>query len=252
MYIFQISDLHFQLADERSVNNLGKVVKSIAEQDIQPDLLLMTGDIVHAQIKEGYAPVFESLKSLETPIYCITGNNDSSSGLIKALQEYLPQHPQSELAGCLQYCVEDYPFRLIGLDSFASGQMSGEMTDIKLAWLEEKLNNNPQHKPILLMIHQFTLPNALHRGFLPWFSEFNRIVSKHQDTVKLVVSGHVHTSISGQIGKTRFISADSVNWNSLLDFKEHGNQIKDLSAPVGYLIHQFNGDDFLTYHVAFT
>lgn len=252
MYIFQISDLHFQLSDERSVHNLHKALKSIAEQDFKPDLLLITGDIVHVQNNAGYVTVFEKLNSLNVPIFCITGNNDSSSGLMKALQKYLPQHPQSELAGCLQYCVEDYPFRLIGLDSFAPGQMSGEMTDKKLMWLEEKLSNNPQHKPTLLMIHQFTLPNALHRGFLPWFAEFNRIVSEHQDTAKLVVSGHVHTSISGQIGKTRFISADSINWNSLLDFKEHGNQIKDLSAPVGYLIHHFNGDDFLTYRVAFS
>lgn len=249
MYIFQISDLHFQTEDERSVNNLQKIVESIDRQDVKPDMLLISGDLTQGQKYANYESIFNTLKQLDTPIYCITGNNDSSTGLMRALAEYLPQHPVSEMKTYLQYCVEDYPFRLIGLDSFAPGNLSGEMDDERLLWLEEKLNHNPQKKLTLVMIHQFTLPNSLHRGFMPWFTKFNRIIADHPDEVRLVVSGHVHTSISGQEGRTRFISAVSTNWNSLLDFKDHGNQIKDLSAPIGYLIHYFDGNGFISYNL---
>ncbi len=250
MYIFQISDLHFQAEDERSANNLDKVVKSIAAQDVKPDLLLITGDITHGQKYDSYPQVFEKIKSLGVPFLCITGNNDSSSGLMKALQEFVPAHPHSEMADYLQYGVDTYPCRIIALDSFAPGNLSGAMDDKRLAWFEEKLNNNPSHKPTLVMIHQFTLPNTLHRGFLPWFAEFNHLIAGHQQDIRLVVSGHLHASLGGLICKTRFISAPSTNWNSIFDFNNHGNQIRDNSAPVGYLIHHFDGNDFISYHVA--
>lgn len=250
MYIFQISDLHFQIENERSINNLKKIVENIRRQDVKPDILLISGDITHQQDYTSYHPVFELLKPLNVPIFCITGNNDSSAGLMKALKEYLPAHPQSQMKNALQYVVDDYPFRLIALDSFAPNQMSGEMDAERLDWFKAQLGNNPERKPVLVMVHQFTLANTLHRGTAPWFKEFNGLVVAHADTVRLVASGHVHALLSGNLSSVRFISDYSVNWDSILDFKNHGNQIRDDNLPVGYLIHHYDGADFLTYAVA--
>lgn len=249
MYIFQISDFHFQIENERSVANLQKVLKSINEQDIRPDIILITGDITHQQEYASYQEVFKLLSTLGAPVYCITGNNDSSSGLMRALREYLPQHPQSEMTDALQYVVDDYPFQIITLDSFAENMTSGEVDKERLNWLEQKLINNSEHKPVLVMVHQFTAPNALNRPTQPWFEAFNRIIAEHRDTVKLVVSGHLHASLSASVNGVRFISAFSTNWNSILDFKDHGNDIRDYSRPVGYLIHYFNNGEFSSYQV---
>lgn len=249
MYIFQISDLHFQPENEQSAANLKKVAESIKKQDVKPDILLITGDITHHQEYASYQAVFDLLKPLNVPVFCITGNNDSSSGLMKALAEHLPAHPRSEMKNALQYVDDDYPFRLIAVDSFAPDAMSGDMDDSRLDWFKAKLENNPAKKPVMVMVHQFTLPLTLHRGSAPWFEKFNNIITAHADTVRLVVSGHVHALLSGECGNVRYISDFSTNWNSLLDFKDHGNQIRDNRLPAGYLIHHFDGRDFVTYAV---
>lgn len=249
MYIFQISDLHFQLENKQSINNLEKVIASILKQDVKPDILLISGDITHGQEYKNYGRVFEMLKVISAPKFCITGNNDSSLGLMAALKEYLPAHPQSEMKDALQYVVDDYPFRLIALDSFAPGEMSGNLDENRLAWLKNKLEINPDKKPVLIMVHQFTLANTLHRGSAPWFEKFNRLVAEHRDTVRLVVSGHVHANISGGYSDVRYISDFSTNWNSILDFQNHGNQIRDNTLPAGYLIHRFGNGEFLSYTV---
>lgn len=249
MYIFQISDFHFLSENERSVTNLKKVIKSMQEQDVRPDIILISGDITHQQEYSSYGEVFALLAPFKVPLYCITGNNDSSSGLMRALREYLPQHPQSEMTDALQYVVDDYPFQIITLDSFAENMTSGEVDKERLNWLEQKLLDNPEKKSVLVMVHQFTAPNALNRPIRPWFEAFNRIIAEHADTVKLVVSGHLHASLSASVNGVRFISAFSTNWNSILDFKNHGNDIRDYSRPVGYLIHHFNNGEFSSYQV---
>ena len=199
MYVFQISDLHFQSDKEESSQHLKKLMSSLREQDVKPDILLITGDITHQRDYASYGRVFDELKTLNTPIFCITGNNDSSSGLMKALKEYLPEHPQSDIKNGLQYVVDDYPFRIIALDSFAPYIISGNMDTERLNWLKTKLEDNPNKKPVLIMVHQFTPEMDLHRGREPWFDEFNRLVAAHNDTVRLVVSGHLHASLSAEL-----------------------------------------------------
>lgn len=249
MYIFQMSDFHFLSENERSINNLKKVIKSMQEQDVMPDIILISGDITHQQKYASYEEVFALLAPFKVPLYCITGNNDSSNSLMRALREYLPQHPQSEMTDALQYVVDDYPFQIIALDSFCENNLSGEMDSARLDWLEQKLLDNLEHKPVLVMVHQFTAPNALKRPTQPWFEAFNRIIAGHIDTVKLVVSGHLHASLSASNHGVRYMSAFSTNWNSILDFKDHGNNIQDASRPIGYLIHHFNNGEFSSYQI---
>lgn len=248
MYIFHISDLHFDNSD-KAVWRLRRLIDNIRKQDVSPDMLLITGDITHQSDYASYGIVFEELKKLETPIFCITGNNDSSAGIIKALREYLPKHPRPDMPNALQYVADEYPFRIIALDSFAPSVLSGNMDEERLTWLKNKLEDNPDKKPVLVMVHQFTPENALHRGHAPWFDSFNKLIAEHNDTVRLVVSGHLHASLSAELSGVRFISCFSANWNSILDFRNHGNQIRDDSLPAGYLIHNYNDGNFVSYSV---
>ena len=66
------------------------------------------------------------------PVFVIPGNHDAREPLRAAFggDGYLPRD------GFLQYAVEDYPLRLVALDTLVPGEGGGELCAERLAWLD--------------------------------------------------------------------------------------------------------------------
>lgn len=250
MNIFHISDLHFNPNDINGVQNIEKILQNVAVYRDKEDVLLVSGDILNRDFYD-YRPIFEKFFALDMPFLCCTGNHDKSQNLIAALEKLYPAHPLPQSTEKLDYVCNAYPLKIITLDSYKENVAGGEITSFQLDFLEKEIENST--KPILIMIHQFPLDAGLNffdkKTAAPWRLKFVQLVSKYQNRIKLVACGHLHNSVIAHIGQTPVISSFSANWQADFDFAPIEN-MKNVSRPVGYYMHRFNGSNIISYAVA--
>src|SRR4029077_6821274 len=142
MIIVQLSDLHVcppgVSAYGRVPTNdmLREAIEHVNALRPRADVVLATGDLVHAGGVEEYATLRRLLAELEAPVYLVPGNHDDRNNLrqVFADSDYLP-----DAGDFLHYAVVDYPVRLIGLDTVVPGKAGGELCERRLAWLQDAL-----------------------------------------------------------------------------------------------------------------
>ena len=195
MIIAQISDTHIlarssdQAVGVRRAENLRRCIADINRQGV--DLVVHTGDTVQDGMAEEYAHLREILADLEAPLFLIPGNRDRHGVLREALSHlsYLPRN-----GDFLHYVVEDYPIRLVALDSVVTGERKGVFCDRRLAWLEETLAREPDRPTLLFMHHPpFDIDPHYVGGYRsPQDAEgLAALISRHPQ-VKRLLCGHVH------------------------------------------------------------
>ena len=143
MLIAQITDLHVvgngQLCQGRVATNaqLQEAVAHINRLDPRPDVVLATGDLTDHGTAEEYDALRGILTALLPPLYLIPGNHDHRDVFLEAFADhaYLPR-PGAPFA---HYVIEEYPVRLVGLDTTIPGQSYGMLCDERLAWLDATL-----------------------------------------------------------------------------------------------------------------
>lgn len=199
MLIAQISDLHLRtdgslLQGEIDTRRaLEKCVAHVNALDPRPDLVLATGDLVDLSLPDDYATLRGMLSRLEMPVYVIPGNHDDRDAMRSTFGHlgYLP-----EIGPFLHYTVEDYPLRLIGLDTMMPGEVSGGLCDTRLRWLAERLAEQPDRPTLIFMHHP---PFASGIAFLdtPPFEgaeAMAQLIAANRQ-VRQVVCGHIHRAI---------------------------------------------------------
>ena len=137
MIIAQISDTHIlanssddDLAAKRA-DNLRRCVADINRQAV--DAVIHTGDSVHHGTADEYAHLSEILSELRAPLFLTPGNRDRHDGIRTAFNDlrYFPRRGHF-----LHYAIEDYPVRLVALDSVSAGERKGVFCKQRLAWLD--------------------------------------------------------------------------------------------------------------------
>ncbi len=130
MLIAQITDTHISTPGSvndryfRTPEHLERAVAHLNRLAPRPDVALATGDLVERGEPEEYARLRAILDRLAMPLYVIPGNHDSREGLSRAFADrgYLPTD-----GGFLHYTVDEWPVRLIGLDTQVPGQPGGRL-----------------------------------------------------------------------------------------------------------------------------
>src|SRR5690242_9945689 len=120
MIIVQLSDLHVRPPGVEAYGRvptndmLREAVQHVNAMRPRADVVLATGDLVHAGDLEEYAMLRELLAELETPVYLVLGNHDDRASFRKVFgdSDYLPATGEFQ-----HFAVEDHPVRLIGLDT---------------------------------------------------------------------------------------------------------------------------------------
>ncbi|BBI62551.1 hypothetical protein HSBAA_38570 [Vreelandella sulfidaeris] len=120
---------------------LRQAISTLNQLAPRPDLVLISGDLVDFGHPSEYATFKQILAELTLPVYLIPGNHDNREHLRAAFTEhrYLFQHRDY-----LQWVVDDYPVRIVGLDSSVPGKPYGELSDESLQWLDTKLAEQPE------------------------------------------------------------------------------------------------------------
>src|SRR4051812_2821532 len=124
MLIAQISDIHVRpqgvlykgVVDSNRM--FADAIAHLNALDPRPDMVLITGDLVDEGDPAEYAALRPLLAPLELPYRLIPGNHDSRSAFRRAFADhgYLPPGD-----GPTHYTIEDYPVRVIALDTTVPG-----------------------------------------------------------------------------------------------------------------------------------
>lgn len=214
LLIAQITDLHI---DDGSpgVNPLKgdtrqRLVRTVSYLNglaPRPDLALITGDLTDFGTSAEYGAARTILDRLEMSSFVIPGNHDRRDEFRRAFADhrYLPRD------GFLHYVVDDYPLRLIGLDTVVPGQEHGALCDARLGWLADRLSEDTA-KPTLIFMHHPPFETGM-----PQLDEVNcgggdrmaEIVARHHN-VEGIVCGHLHRATNVRFGGTVAVSVPAV------------------------------------------
>ncbi|MFG1425911.1 phosphodiesterase [Roseixanthobacter glucoisosaccharinicivorans] len=252
MLIAQLTDTHIRpsgtlaygVVDTAAL--LERAVEHLRALAPRPDVVLVTGDLTDFDRPDEYARFRALTDALPMPLLPIPGNHDSTPGVAAAF----PQIAARAQAGKLNYVVDDFPVRLVMLDSSLPGASHGELGAATRAWLDETLAATPDrptlialhHPPFLTGIHHMDLQNLRDAEAL------EAVVTRHAH-VLAVVCGHVHRSILTRFAGVPASIGPSPAHAVSLDLDPAAPPTFHLEPPALHL-HRFVGGRLLT-HLSF-
>ena len=254
MLITQISDFHLRPKRALAYNAadtagaLEKVVEHINQMNPLSDLVIATGDLADGGAPESYGLAHELLSPLKPPLYIVPGNHDQKDNLAAAFPDhkYLSQRIQGKKGSYICYALEDFPIRLVGLDTVTPGEHGGGLGPGRLDWLGRKLEERPK-SPTLIFMHHPPFASAIGHMDLEPFNgrrDFRDLIEKHPQ-VERITCGHIHRSISCRFANTVATVCPGVGMQIALDFRPEAPSGFILEPP-GVLIHRwgtFWGDE---------
>ena len=202
MIIAQISDTHICLgADDGECRaaDLERTLADINALDPAPDVIIHTGDVVHGGRREDYAVAASLLAKARAPLYVAPGNRDDRDNLRHSLSRWVPA-ADSRL---LDYAVEDFPVRLVAVDSVSGTSNKGDFSPERARRLLTLIEAEP-HKPTVVFMHHppFTVqvgPDPLNFVTTEAMATLQGALERSARVVA-VFCGHVHRSTCGRIG----------------------------------------------------
>lgn len=203
MIIAQVSDTHLALdtpdADQR-MRDFALTVADLNALDPAPDAIVHTGDIVHNGRQDEYAGAAAILATARAPVYVLAGNKDHRANLRAAFSARGYLAPDSSF---IDYAIEDYPVRLIALDTLNSGSNKGDFCPERVRRLIDLIDAETT-KPIAVFTHHppfevMVGPDRLHFETPEIMLRLRRAL-QHSGRVVAVFSGHVHRAAAGYMG----------------------------------------------------
>jgi Icc protein len=252
MLIAQITDTHIVkpgkllmgLVDTASA--LERAVSSLNQLDPSPDVTMLTGDLVESGEPEEYAHLRALLAPLRMPVFAIPGNHDAREPMRKAFiaDGYLPAH------GFLNYVIEDYPLRIIGLDTLIPGEGGGLLCSERLQWLADALAGAPDRPTLVLMHHPpfMTGMARMDRAGLSGSAGLAEIIRGHLQ-VERILCGHLHRPIDSRFAGTIAGTAPSTAHQLVLDLRPEA-RLSFAFEPPGYQLHYWREGVGLVTHTA--
>ncbi len=215
MRIVHLSDTH--LAGDRPDRAAALEACVDHIERLRPDAVVHTGDIAHNGRAEEYRTARTLLDRLSMPYFVLPGNRDDRRNLIGAFADGRHIRPDMPF---VQYAVEDFPARLIVIDSVNAGMSKGRLCADRLAGIRRMLAADPS-RPACLFLHHPPFEVAVGpypRHFDPW-AEAGALIAELQrhDHVAGIFCGHVHRAFETAIGgaKASVVSclADDLRWD---------------------------------------
>lgn len=241
MLLAQITDLHIKPRGRlayRKVDTaqcLETAVQALLALPQEPDAVLVTGDLVDAGRPEEYGLLREILSPIRVPLFLMPGNHDARAPLRAAF----PEHRYLGSDGHIQYAIEEFPLRILALDSLVDGQGGGRLGGEQLDWLDRRLAEQ-RDRPTLVAVH--------HPPFATGIGHMDRIgladaaglaeVIRRHGQVERVLSGHLHRAIQTRFAGTLASTAPSTAHSVALDIRPEAPSAFSLEPP-GYQLHWY-------------
>ena len=242
MLIAQITDLHVRREGELiygcvdTLPMLERAVAHLLRLDPAPDIVLLTGDLVDSGHPGEYARLRRALAPLTQAIYAIPGNHDERGAFRAAFSDhaYLPRTGEY-----LHYTVEDWPVRLVMLDTLLPGSAGGRVDEARCAWLDARLKQAPDRPTLVAMHHPPFIFGVDHMDEvgLENAEAFGQVLQRHPQ-VERVICGHSHRAMALRWRGTTVTVCPSTAHQFALDFRPKSPAIFTFEPP-SFALHDW-------------
>ena len=250
----QISDLHIKLPGKLSYRvvdcaaMLARCVEEVLRLPQPPDAIVITGDLVDFGRREEYEHLRALLAPLPMPYYLVPGNHDERGALRSVFSDhaYLRQWQPY-----VQYAIDDWPVRLVALDTVIPGQGGGRLDAERLAWLDRTLAAERQ-KPTIVVMHHPPFPTLIghmDRIGLEAADELAAVISRHPQ-VERILCGHLHRPIQYRFAGTIASTSPSPAHQVALDLSAKAPSHFKMEPPA-FQLHAWRPGTGVVSHTAY-
>ena len=239
--IAHLTDTHFGNRPEVAERNR-RVIEAVRR--LQPDVVIVTGDVADHGTAEEYAEAREALGVLLGPVLWCPGNHDVREAFAEAIFGAPTAEP-------LDVVFEVGGFRFLMLDSLVPARDGrrvdhGELSEPTLSWLEDELEASAL--PSFVCLHHPPLPMGI-----DWIDEIRlrdsagleAIVTRHPQVVGTLV-GHFHTACATTFAGRPLLIGGGVS--SVVPLVAEGLPRIWEDAPPSYAVHLVTDDLRLITH----
>jgi 3',5'-cyclic AMP phosphodiesterase CpdA len=199
---------------------------------LAPDAVMITGDLTDCGLASEYEVLAEMLaRLLPMPVYAVPGNHDRREAMLAGL----PGTRQTD--GFVQYTVEDWPVRLVMLDTVVPGSGGGALDGGRLEWLDGALRERPGVPTWIGMHHPPFATGIEHMDAvgLQGAAAFAEVVARHRQ-VERILCGHVHRPVVTRVAHAIASIAPSVAHQVAFDLRP-GAPSAFVMEPAGFAVH---------------
>ena len=253
MLIAQITDIHlgFDRDNPREFNRqrLDRTLEALCALEPLPDLLIATGDIADdGDDRLSYARFREATDVLPFPVLHALGNHDSREPFL----EIFPDTPTAD--GFVQYAIDQFPVRILVLDTLEEGRHGGGFCETRAAWLAERLAEQPD-RPTLIVLHHPPIETGLswmtENPDAAWVRRLAEAVSGRANIVAMI-AGHLHRPIVTRWAGTILAVCPSTAPQVALDLAEIDPDKPDdrpmiVADHPCYALHYWNGRELISH-----
>jgi 3',5'-cyclic-AMP phosphodiesterase len=228
--LVQLSDLHLREGPDGAgpAERLRRAVQRVAALAPTPSALLLSGDIADAPSSAAYEQAHELLAPLGVPIHAIPGNHDDRDML------------RARFGGG-RFAVSCGALRLVGCDSTVAGEEYGALGQEQLAWLADRLGEQPDTPTLLALHHPPVLSGVRAMDTIALAVEdrvaLEALLADHLQ-VRAITCGHVHTTMTTSFAGRPLLICPSTNSTLRLDLRADDDVTFAVSdQPAGFAVH---------------
>ena len=215
MQIVHISDVHFGFELVRD-----KVEKAIRQiNELEPDVVVLTGDIGQWGIHHEFREAYETLSGLEPDLLAIPGNHDARNDGLKYFQLYFGRRKKA---------VKMDEVVIVGVDSTLPDTDDGYIGPEQREWIARKVRKSCVN---IIAMHHHVVPiphTGRNRNVLIDAAEIVEALTLHCHG-GIVVAGHRHVPYSTKLLRTHIIHAGSLSSYKVL-MPDHSYNIIEIEG----------------------
>ena len=245
MMIAQITDTHISTPGSKNdlyyhtAEHLRQAVAHLNALEPRPDAVLATGDLVERGDVAEYERLRALLAPLAMPIYLIPGNHDDRDNLVRVFDhhDYLPR------TGVVQYVIDEWPVRLVAVDTLVRGESGGRLAREQLEWLDRTLAGAPAQPTIVVMHHPpfKTGIVKMDEMGLDGSDALAAVIRRHPQ-VERIACGHLHRSIARRFAGTIACTGPATAHQIALDLGPEA-RLAVVMEPPACLLHLWLGPE---------
>jgi predicted MPP superfamily phosphohydrolase len=234
--ICNISDAHVIVPTEKNTWRLSRdgveILRDTLRRCQDTDLILLSGDVIEGKFEgmKSLQLAYEMLSQSKVPWWVVPGNHDGRyTKKDNTVDEFnkveffrkFKGHGPNEDHGYWSHAIPGKKISIIGVDTSIEGSSYGKVDNNQLQWLDQTLSDLPPDQlAILVMHHPIVLFNPVildsDKKELDHFvaqnhDQVRRVVERHGDHVKVVISGHTHSPEYLELHGVHYISTPSIN-----------------------------------------
>ena len=255
MLIAQITDLHVRppgIAANRVVETnmmTERAIDAVIALRPRPDAVLITGDLTDRGLVEEYEQLKIMLRRLDIPFFLIPGNHDRRDNLRRVLGDYRGVTEDPEF---VQFVVDDYPVRLIGLDTLVPGKGEGALCARRLDFLERALARERDKPTVIFMHHPPFDCGIAHMDRIRLLEGAERLaeIVRPYRNVERILCGHHHRAIETRFAGTICSISPGVAHQVMFTIAEDGPAALVLEPPA-YQLHRYRPETGIVSHTVY-